>query len=197
MLTKKETQRLLKSGDWMLRFDDDGVSYAGFRWNGIGEWTEASDWKTKAECGNGLHGQSPKGAGYCQSSSRMVLCETEGEHIVIDKDKMKVRRAKIIAINEDIPVLFLKELLKHGGSLKLAKYNHPLPANLASVGGSLYLEGYNHPLPANLASVGGYLYLEGYNHPLPANLASVGGSLYLEGYNHPLPAKLKRSKGIK
>jgi hypothetical protein len=175
MLSKQKIRALLESGNWMLRFDNEGVSYAGFRWNGVGRWTEALDWNPKARCGNGLHGQSPKGAGFCQTGERMVLCETKGKQVVVDGNKVKVRYAKIIAVNDDIPVEFFE--------------------NLASVGGYLYLEGYNHPLPANLASVGGYLYLRGYNHPLPANLASVGGYLYLRGYNHPLPAKLKKNLG--
>ena len=130
ILTRERIKKLLESGNWMLRFDNEGVSYAGFRWNGIGEWTEAKDWKEKPECGNGLHGQSPKGAGYCQPGSRMLLCETKGNQVPIGGDKIKVQYAKILVVNDDIPVQFL--------------------INLASVGGYLYLEGYNHPLPENL-----------------------------------------------
>ena len=137
MITKKTIKQLLEHGDWMLRFDNDGESYAGFRWNGIGEWTEAKDWKPKAECGNGLHGQSPKGAGYCQTASRMVLCETKGKQIVIHGDKVKVQYARIIAINNDIPPIFLENLTQVGGSLDLEGYQHPLPENLTHVGGSI------------------------------------------------------------
>ncbi len=195
MLTKEKIKSLLKSGDllksndWMIRFDNDGISYNGFKWAPIGEWTIAPDWNNRPECGGGLHGQSPMAAGDCIGGSRMVLVETQGEKVSINR-KIKVPKARIIAINEDIPAEFIIKLLNHGGTLKLNSYNHPLPANLASVGGDLDLRGYNHPLPANLASVGGDLYLRGYNHPLPANLASVGGDLYLRGYNHPLPANL-------
>ncbi len=184
-----EMQRLYDGGNWMVRMDNDGVSPSeeagGFRWAPLGEWTEAPDWDPSPRCGEGLHGQSPRGHGCCIAGSRLVLCETEGEQIPIDGDKVKVLRARIMAVNEGIPPEFLA-----GVSLNLEGYTHPLPAGLASVGGNLYLRGYTHPLPAGLASVGGSLDLEGYGHPLPAGLASVGGNLDLRGYTHPLPAVL-------
>jgi hypothetical protein len=130
MLTKKVTQQLLKTGNWMIRFDNDGVAYGGFRWNPSGEWTIATNWKMRAKCGNGLHGQSINGCGYCQAGSRLVLCETDGKQIAIDGNKIKVKKAKIIAVNKDIPAIFINELLNHGGSLQLSSYNHPLPAKL-------------------------------------------------------------------
>jgi len=143
--------QLLKSGNWMIRFDNDGVSYDGFKWADIGAWTIAPDWDPTPECGHGLHGQSPMGAGFSTRGSRMVLCETEGQQVKIGSDKIKVRAARIIAVKSDIPLEFLTALAQVGGSLYLEGYNHPLPASLAQVGGSLYLEGYNHPLPASLA----------------------------------------------
>jgi len=80
--------QLLKSGNWMIRFDNDGVSYDGFQWGGRGEWTIAPDWDPEPKCGHGLHGQSPKGAGYCSKGARMVLCETDGPQIPIGIDKI-------------------------------------------------------------------------------------------------------------
>ena len=130
MLNKLEIKSLLKSGDWMIRFDNDGVAFGGFRWKGIDEWTEASDWNTTPTCGHGLHGQNPKAAGHCTYGSRMVLCETKGEQIIIENNNVIVKYAKIIAVNEEIPLEFI--------------------TGLASVGGSLYLRGYDHPLPAGL-----------------------------------------------
>ena len=145
MLTQNKIDKLLKSGNWMIRFDNKGLSYNGFKWKGLGQWTIAPDWNDKAECGNGLHGQSPKGHGYCQKGSRLVLCETDTQ-ICIDGNKVKTRRAKILAINENIPI----EFFQVGGYLDLRGYTHPLPPSLQSVGGSLDLRGYTHPLPPSL-----------------------------------------------
>jgi hypothetical protein len=147
MLTQKKISQLLKSGNWMIRFDNDGKSYNGFKWKPTGQWTEAPDWHTKAECNGGLFGQNAKAYGFYKPGSRLVLCETKGEQIVVDKNKVKVQFAKIIALNDKIPPVFLECV---GGSLYLRGYQHPLPAGLTSVGGSLYLEGYQHPLPAGL-----------------------------------------------
>ncbi len=96
--------------------DNNGESYNGFQWNPIGQWTKASDWHTKAECTGGLFGQSPKAHGFCKAGSRLVLCETRGEQIVVDNEKVKVRYAKIIAVNNKIPLIFLESF---GGSLYL------------------------------------------------------------------------------
>lgn len=130
MLTKKEIDSLIKSGNWLIRFDNEGICHGGFKWLPMNQWTIAPDWNDRPECGGGLHGQSPAGAGYCQSGTRMILAETQGKRVVIDKNKVKVQKAKIIAINEDIPVEILNKLAKHGGSLDLKLYNHPLPANI-------------------------------------------------------------------
>ena len=209
MLNQAEIDRLLETGNWLVRMDNEGVSYAGFRWEPLDKWTTAPDWEDKAECGNGLHGQNAKGHGYCQGGTRLVLCETKGDQVIIDKDKVKVKYAKIIAINEDIPPQFLElcsldlrnyqhplpaGLKSVGGYLDLSNYQHPLPAGLKSVGGSLYLRNYQHPLPAGLKSVGGSLDLSNYQHPLPAGPKSVGGDLDLRNYQHPLPAGLKKKK---
>jgi hypothetical protein len=118
-------KELIENGNWMIRFDNDGKSYNGFKWEPIGEWTEAPDWNRKEQCGNGLHGQSPKGAGYCQRGSRMVLCETKGQQVVIGGDKVKVQYAMIVATNQDIPAVFIENLTQVGGSLDLDGYNHP------------------------------------------------------------------------
>ncbi len=130
---------LLKSGKWMIRFDNDGQSYNGFQWQPIGQWTTPPDWNPLPQCGNGLHGQNPRGHGYCQPNSRLVLCRIS-KCVVIDGDKVKTDKAQILAVNEAIPAIFLTTV-----SLHLRGYQHPLPAGLASVGGYLYLGGYQHP----------------------------------------------------
>lgn len=37
-------------GRWMIRADNDGVSYSDFRWPAPGEWVTAPDWNDRAEC---------------------------------------------------------------------------------------------------------------------------------------------------
>jgi len=91
---------------WMIRMDTDGVSYNGFTWQPKGEWTEALDWNEQPECGGGLHGQNEMAWGFVNSGNRIVLCEYEGKAIKIDNIKIKVKRAKIIAINEEIPAKY-------------------------------------------------------------------------------------------
>jgi len=194
LLTKEKIAQLLKSGNWMIRFDNEGLSYDGFRWNPLGEWTEAPDWNTVAECQGGLFGQSPMAAGHSKPGSRMVLAETQGWQIAVKGNKIKVQFARILAVNEDIPLEFLIKLSKHGGALNLSQYKHQLPAGLTSIGGSVDLSGYDHELPAGLTSIGGSVDLSGYDHELPAGLTSIGGSVYLSGYDHELPAGLKIDK---
>jgi hypothetical protein len=89
-------------GEYMIRRgNDDRASYAGFRWNPMGEWTEASDWNPWPVCGGGLHGQAPEAGGHDHQDGQNVwLCETEGRRIVVGADKIKVQRARIIAIND-------------------------------------------------------------------------------------------------
>jgi hypothetical protein len=92
----------LDTHDWMLRSSNNGVSYNGFEWV-IGKWITAPDWNSRPECGGGFHGNSPAGHGYGFDYCRIELCETKGQQVVIDKDKVKVATAQIVAIAPDIP----------------------------------------------------------------------------------------------
>src|SRR3990167_9017162 len=97
----------VKNGNWIIRGDNEGVSASsdanGFKWNSVGEWTEAPDWNEKPECGGGLHGQDKDFGGFI-CGKRLVFCDTEGAHIPIGGNKVKVRRARILLINE-LPAL--------------------------------------------------------------------------------------------
>jgi hypothetical protein len=171
-------QKAVKKGNWMLRTSDDGISYGGFEWSPVGEWTEAQDWNSRPECGGGLHGQAAEAGGYSSGRSRLEFCETTGKRVIIDKDKIKVRRARILLINDEIALLSGLEV---GGGLNLSGTGiTQLPDNLR-VGGDLYLRGTGiTQLPDNL-SVGGWLDLSGTGiTQLPDNLR-VGGSLDLSG----------------
>lgn len=161
-ITRKEIKKLVKSaietGNWMVRTDDNGSSYNNFKWNPIGEWTEAPDWKPNHNCGNGLHGQSKEASGFKTDGKRVVFCETKGKRYPIPKfhgDKIKVQYARILMINA------LPSNLIFDGNLDLSNTDIiSLPENL-SVGGSPYLRGTKiTSLPENL-SVGGSPYLRG------------------------------------
>jgi len=106
---EKIDDQWLKDHRWMLRTSHNGISFGGFKWNPIDEWTEAPDWKPTPSCGGGLHGITPH---FNRTDNfvydRFELCEIEGDIIPIDGDKVKVRRAKIVAINADIPPLAFK-----------------------------------------------------------------------------------------
>jgi hypothetical protein len=42
-VTEAERASALAEGRWMLRFDQDGVGYGGFRWPEPGVWIEADN----------------------------------------------------------------------------------------------------------------------------------------------------------
>ena len=140
--TKKEIRQTIKnvllSGNWMIRTDENGSSYNGFKWEPLGYWTECPDWKPNNDCGNGLHGQSRKHGGFNTGNKRLVFCETYGRQYPIPKfkgDKVKVRYARILMIGS------LPNGIKFDDDLNLSQTEiTSLPENL-SVGGSLYLRG--------------------------------------------------------
>ena len=183
ILTKKKINQLLKSGKWMIRFDNDGEGYGGFKWNPLGEWTEAPDWNTKAECSGGLFGQSPDCNGFCTSRTDMVLCEID-TIIEVEGNKIKTNKALRLATNKDIPAVFLNGF---SGNLDLWAYKHRLPKGFTHFGGYLYLWDYKHKLPKGFTHCGGNLSLGGYKHQLPAGFTYCGGDLRLWDYNHNLP----------
>lgn len=134
MITQKKIDELKHTGNWMVRFSNDGVGYNNFKWALINEWTEAPDWNTHSICSGGLFGQSVNGWGYCKTGSRFEFCEIE-EKIVVQNEKVKCRRAKIIAVNAE--AFEILSWFNFGGYLDLRGYTHPLPVSLASVGGSI------------------------------------------------------------
>ncbi len=174
---KKETisqsiARVLKSGAWIVRADNDGVSYNGFKWAPLGEWTEAPDWDSTPECGHGLHGQDMDHGGHIDGH-RLTFCETRGKHIAIGVDKVKVRRARILMINE-LP----SGLKKVNDSLNLSGTGITSLGSLKSVGVSLDLSGTGiTSLPEGL-SVGGYLDLSGTGITSLPEKYEVRGNIY-------------------
>ena len=140
--------------NWMVRFSRNGITYNDFRWAEVGEWTEAPDWNNKPVCGGGLHGQGvyngKDGFGYSQSGTRFEFCEIKNA-VVVEDNKIKAQKAKILAVNKEAWELLLKTTQgKFKGSLNLDNYPHKLPAGFTHCGGYLYLDNYPHKLPAGL-----------------------------------------------
>ncbi len=135
----KEANQAVKSGNWMVRTDNNGVSanpYAnGFKWRKKGLWNEAPDWNETPSCGGGLHGQSKDAGGFKTDGKRVVFCKTKGKKIIISDDKIKVQKAMILMINK------LPKNLRFNKSLDLSNSHiKELPEGL-HVGGSRYLRG--------------------------------------------------------
>lgn len=143
-----------------LRTDDGtGRSYGGFQWKPAGKWTEAPDWNDRPVCGGGLHGQFREASGCGGEGKSVVLCETDCTPVIIDGNKAKVRRARIIARDD------LKNFkpLEFNGDLDLSCTSLISLPNDLKVGGSLDLRGCSRltSLPEGL-EVGGSLYLNDY-----------------------------------
>ena len=177
--------------EYLVRTDDAGISYGGFRWAPLGEWTEAPDWDPAPRCGGGLHGQHPSASGYRGGGSRVVLAEIDGPLVTIGVDKIKVRRARIVAVDD------LSAAPAHWpGNLDLAGCTalRALPKGL-KVGSHLDLRGCSalQALPEGL-TVGSSLSLLGCSalRALPKGL-TVGSTLDLRGCSalRALPKDLK------
>lgn len=168
----------VKRGNWIICTDHDGTSPLDTHWNPPGEWTEAPDWDPTPEYGDGLHGQDKDHGGYI-SGTRLLFCEFDPEAGYVPLNgKVKVRRARILLVNElpeylvatgalglsgctgltSLPDdLIVREWLALDGCIGLIS----LPKRL-KIGGSLYLSGCTGltSLPTDLI-VGKWLYLDG------------------------------------
>ncbi len=104
----------------MIRHSSSGdrpIAYNGFRWNPVGEWTECEKWDSSATCGHGLHGQAPEAGGYYGGFgyANAELIETDGDRVVVDGNKIKVKRARRVAVNDlsDMPKVWNSALCFH------------------------------------------------------------------------------------
>ena len=129
--------------NWMVRTDNDGEGYLGFRWAPVGEWTECPRWSDETTAdfeSGGLFGQGPGGYGYAQAGARFVFCETGPERMAVEGNKVKVRRARILHVGADaFDALFFVTGGIFPGSLYLRGCT--LPEGLAlpqTVGGCIY-----------------------------------------------------------
>ena len=147
-----EAVEVAKKGNYLIRADNNGESYGGFKWAGRGRWTKAPDWDNSQFCGGGLHGQCGGNGGFIRGS-RLVFCKTKGPVIKLN-NKVKVEEAMILLVNELPNGFTITGNLTLHGCTGLTS----LPDGL-SVGGSLdLLEGTGlTSLPGGL-SVGGRIF---------------------------------------
>jgi len=170
----------IKSGNWMIRTENKGglspsQDANGFKWQPIGKWTVAPDWRPTQNCGHGLHGQASEAGGFNAGGKYIVFCETRGERVKIGADKIKVEKARRLFVGK-LPtgLVFKSSLDLSGCDLK----GITLPQ---SVGGSLYLSGCDLKGITLPQSVGGSLSLSGCDLKGITLPQSVGGWLYLSG----------------
>lgn len=187
---------IAKYKHWMVRFDNDGESYNGFKWNPVGEWTVAPDWDPKPVCGGGLFGQGPGGFGLVKAGTRFVFCETT-EPVVVNGAEVKVEAARIVAVDEEAWKL-LAEVTGgvFPGSLNLSRYRKLIPESITGCGGYCILRDYNHELPNNFTHCDGDLLLRGYRRRLPKGFWSCDGDLFLNDHRHRLPNSFIYCGGI-
>ena len=183
---KNAIQDALKKGNWIIRADNDGEAYGGFRWNGVGEWTTAPDWNPAPECGGGLHGQDITHGGYV-TGKRVVFCDTKGRHVVVGDDKVKVKAARILCIG-------LPKIKKIKGSLSLRGCDLKGLTLPQTIGGSLYLSGCDLKGITLPQTIGGWLDLSGCDLKGLTLPQTIGGWLDLRGCDLSqieIPQKLK------
>ena len=181
-VSRSTVARLKKSGQWMVRTFDPGLTgHDGFRWGPLGTWTNCPRWSsknTKADCtSGGLFGQSPTGWGYAQAGAHIGICET-GKQLAVDGNKVKTRRARIIALDADALRLLWLLSPQFGGSLDLRGCTLPEGFTIGEVGGWLYLSGCTLPEGFTIGEVGGSLDLRGCTLPEGFTIGEVGGTVY-------------------
>ena len=158
-LTAEMKRTIDALGDnWIIRTDNDGKAYGGFAWGEVGVWTEAKDWNGAPSCGGGLHGQGPGGFGYWHEGTRFCFCETGDEKVIVEDNKVKVKRARILWTGEAAYVAMAYACRgKWAGSLTIL-CDVSLPS-LKEVGG--YLSIYGTAKLDALTTVGGDLSISG------------------------------------
>ena len=130
--------------NWIFRASISGVGHGGFKWAAVGVWTKCPDWNPEPVCGGGLHGQGPGGFGYAHDveNARFEFCQTKGERVVVDGNKVKVEHARILWIGADaFLALLYATKRKFPGSLGLSGCDLKGITLPTSVGGSLVLSG--------------------------------------------------------
>ena len=165
--------------NWMVRTDNDGEGYGGFKWKPAGQWTTCPKWsdETKANCeSGGLFGQGPGGYGYAQSGTRFLFCETSGPSISVD-DKIKVREAVIVYVGSEA---YEAMVYKCGGvwpgSLDTRGGDTSGLTALTSIGGWLDTGGGDTSGLTALTSIGGWLYTGGNAEGRKTLLATIAAN---------------------
>ena len=158
---------------WMLRYDNDGKSYGGYKCAPVGEWNTCPKWNenTKADCeSGGFFGQGPQASGYLHDGTRVCFCETRGPMCLVDDVKVKWREFRVLYTqNEALAALNYVTGGRWAGSLRILP--RLTSTTLTTVGGDCVLhEGASAPA---LTTVGGDCFMY-YDASAPA-LTTVGG----------------------
>src|SRR4030043_21140 len=176
-ITKKHIKEVVEKGNWIIRGDNNGVSASpdanGFKWAPLGEWTEAPDWNEDPVCGQGLHGQDQNYGGFIMGK-RLVFCETEGPHIPVDGNKVKVRKARILMVG-------LPEIPKMNGNLDVSGCDLKGVTLPTSIGDSLYVRGCDLKGVTLPTSIDGDLNIRGCDLKGVTLPTSIGGCLDVRG----------------
>lgn len=62
---KEQVKQVVANGNWMVCLDWDEC-FGTFKWNPVGEWTEAPDWNPMKLHRHGLYGQDKDHGGHCK-----------------------------------------------------------------------------------------------------------------------------------
>lgn len=144
-------------------------SFGGFKWNPMGEWTEAPDWKPIPLCGNGLHGQAPLSGGQVHKWATdpgwsFELLETSLPQLVtLDAHgAVKVQRAKRVS-RDDLRAM---PTVWHANLTLCCNTAFQLPAELYVTGTCrLSCESDDLRLPVSKLSVNGSMELDRISAP--------------------------------
>ena len=190
---EERIESVLKNGNWMICTDHNGAMLSKFKYNMIGVWMESPEWNSDPESGCGIYGQDMDHGGTAIAGMRTFFCETEGEHVIVNSNMIKVKRARVLMMNE-LPegltinyhldlrystIEYLPDGLKVYGNLFLGRTKfESLPSDL-EVGGDLDL--YNSKvkeIPESIR-VGGNLYIDSNTTTLPSGL-KVGKRIFMQ-----------------
>jgi len=187
---EERVKSVLKNGNWMICTDHNGVMLNKFQSNMIGVWMKSPEWNTTPEIGCGIYGQDIDHGGTAIAGARTFFCETEGEHVIINSTMIKVKRARVLLIDE------LPEGLMVNSNLDL-RYStiRSLPDGLRVYGNLLLGHTKFESLPQDL-NVGGDLDLYNFKVKEVPPSIRVGGNLYIDSNINTLSSELKVGKRI-
>jgi len=149
--------------NWMVRTDQDGISFHGFEIAPIGEWNTCPKWDdgpVNDDCtSGGFFGQGPGGYGFAKDGTRFCFCETRGPRIVVGGNKIKVRDMRVVYVGADSAASLRYLFAEFPGSISLCIAHIPDGFQLGNVAGSVNLPTLILPSGFTIGRIGGCLNL--------------------------------------